>query len=132
MVVALILGLLACIIPIALIVLIISAIVKKSKDSKVLFEETIRSTYIYIILIVTLIAIITGVIATLRIGLDVILPEEPTYQSSYNNNLMNRNENIVALFTTLSLVISVIPVFMHHNKLAKQNRANKENEIKEF
>lgn len=129
-IVVLLIGLLACIIPIGIISLIISAVVKKNKESKTSFEDSIRSIYVYIILIITLIAIITGVIATLRIGLDVLLPEESLYQDSYSNDQQDKNENIIELFTTLSLVISVTPVFTYHNKLAKKIKAYKIEEQK--
>ena len=46
-------GLIACIGPIAILVLIISAIVKRNKEDKGNFEESIRNVYVYIILIVT-------------------------------------------------------------------------------
>ena len=130
-IVGLLIGIVACIVPIAILVLIISAVVKKSKDSKNNFEDSIRNMYIYIILIITLIAIIMGVIATLRVGLDVILPEESLYQNSYSSEQKEKNENIIELFTTLSLVISVTPVFIYNNKLAKKSRANKIEETNE-
>ena len=124
-----VLGLLAvlisCIAPIAILVLIISAVVKRSKEDKGNFEESIRNVYVYIILIVTLVAIISGVIATFRIGLDVLLPEKTIYQSSYSSEQMNKNENIIELFTTISLVISAIPIFIYHNKIAKKSRSIK-------
>lgn len=123
-IVVLLIGLLACIIPIGILVLIISAVIKKNKESKGNFENSIRNIYVYIILIISLIAIITGVISTLRIGLDVILPEKSLYKNSYNNEQIEKNENIIELFTTLSLVISVTPVFIYHNKLAKNSRTN--------
>lgn len=129
-IVVLLIGLLACVIPVGIISLIISAVVKKNKESKVSFEDSIRSIYVYIILIITLIAIISGVIATLRIGLDVLLPEESLYQSSYSNDQQEKNGNIIELFTTLSLVISVTPVFIYHNKLAKKIKADKIEEQK--
>ena len=129
-IVVLLIGLLACIIPVGIISLIISAVVKKSKESKVSFEDSIRSIYVYIILIITLVAIISGVIASFRIGLDVLLPEESLSQSSYSNDQLEKNENIVELFTTLSLVISVTPVFTYHNKLAKKMKADKLEEQK--
>jgi len=129
-IVVLLIGLLACVIPIGIISLIVSAVVKKNKESKTSFEDSIRSIYVYIILIITLIAIIAGVIATLRIGLDVLLPEESLYKDSYNNNQQERNGNIIELFTTLSLVISVAPVFIYHNKLAKKIKADKIEEQK--
>jgi len=126
-VVILLIGLIACIIPIAIVVVIVSAIVKKSKESKSNFDEIIRSIYIYIILIVTLVAIVSGTIMTFRVGLDVLLPEKSTYQSSYTNDEMEKNENIIELFTTLSLVLSSIPVYLYHSKLTK-----KENKIEEI
>lgn len=128
-VVALLFGLIACIVPIAVLVLIISAIVKKNKEDKGNFEETIRSIYIYIILIVSLVAIISGVIATFRIGLDIALPEKTTYQSSYSSQEKEKNENIIELFTTISLIVSVTPVFIYHNKLAKKDKTAKVEEI---
>ena len=124
-IVLLLIGLLACIIPIGIIVLITSAIVKKSKESKVNFDGTIRSIYVYIILIITLITIISGVIATFRIGLDVLLPEESLTRDSYSDEQREKNGNIIELFTTLSLVISVTPIFIHHNNLAKKIKADK-------
>ena len=124
-VVGLLIGLIACVAPIAILVLIISAIVKRNKEDKGNFEETIRSIYVYIILIITLVAIISGVIATFRIGLDVVLPEKSTYQSSYSSEQRERNENIIELFTTIALVVSVTPVFIYHNKLANKSRTTK-------
>ena len=127
-VIGLLIGLLACIFPIAIVVLIVSAIVKKNKEDKSNFEETIRNIYVYIILIVTLFAIITGVIAAFRIGLDVVLPEKSVYESSYSSEQMEKNEDIIELATTISLVVTVIPVFSYHNKLAKKNRNIKNQE----
>lgn len=128
-VVGLLMGLIAFIVPISILVLIISAVAKRNKEDKNNFEETIRNVYVYIILIVTLVAIIVGVIGTFRIGLDVILPEKSTSQSSYSSEEIEKNENIIELFTTMSLVISVTPVFIYHNKLAKKSRSNKIEEI---
>lgn len=124
----LLIGFIAFIIPIAIIVLIISAIVKKGKENKDQFEESVRNIYIYTILIVTIISIIMGTIATLRVGLDVILPEEALTNSTYNNEQQQKNENIIYLCTTLSLVISVTPVFIYHNKIAKKSRTDKTKE----
>lgn len=128
-VVALLIGIIVALAPIAILVLIISAVVKKNKEDKSNFEEIVRNIYVYIILIVTLVAIIVGVIATFRIGLDVMLPEKSTYESSYTSEEREKNENIIELFTTMSLVISATPVFIYHNKLAKRSRAVKVDEV---
>lgn len=131
LVVGLLIGLIVLILPVALVVLIITAIVKRNKGDKNNFEKTVRNIYIYIILIITVVAIIIGVIATFRTGLDVILPEKSVSQStSYNTEQKERNENIIEFCTTLSLVISIIPVFIYHNKLVNKNKKVKEEEVK--
>ena len=114
------------ILPIVIIALIIAAIIKKSRDTKSNFEDTIRNIYVYVILVITLICLITGTIATFRLGLDVILPEESVY--SYNSDQIEKNENIVNLFTSLALVVSVAPVFIYHNKLVKKSKTTKTTE----
>lgn len=127
---ALLIGAFVCIVPIAILVLIISAVVKKSKQDKDNFDETIRNVYIYIILIITLIGIIGGTIGAFRVGLDILLPEESTYSNSYS--IIDKNENIIELATTISLLISVIPIFIYHNKLVKQSKnIKKEKNINE-
>lgn len=118
-VIGLVIGLIAFIAPIAILILIISAFIKRNnKDDKGNFEETIRGMYIYIILIITLVVIISGIISIFKIGLDIILPEET--QSQYSYEKQEKNENIINLTTTLSLVVTSIPIFIYHNKLAKK------------
>ena len=105
--------------PIAVLVAIISASVKKSNGAKSTFEHSIRNIYIYLILIVSIIGIILGSIVTLRLGLDLILPEEPLYSQTDSSIKREKNADIVEFFTVASLFISLIPVFTHHSKLAK-------------
>ena len=116
--------LIAGIIPIGVIALIVYAILKKSKENKGGFETAIRNIYCYIILIITLFTIVIGTISVFRVGLDVLLPEESTssYTSAYNNPEKDRNEKIVEVFSTLSLVITCIPIFMYHNNITKEIR----------
>ena len=130
-VLGLLLGTIFFMVPLAILVLIILAIVKKNKDDKGNFEESIRNIYIYIILIVTFIAIVAGIISTLRIGLDVILPEESTSLNSYSTNEMQTNQNIIELFTTLSLVICATPIFIYHNRLVKKEKIKSEKQVKD-
>ena len=126
-VIGLLIGLIAFIAPIAILILIISAFIKRNnKDDKGNFEETIRGMYIYIILIITLVVIISGIISAFRIGLDIILPEET--QSQYSYEKQEKNENIINLTTTLSLVVTSIPIFIYHNKLAKKIKEAKTDE----
>ena len=125
-VIGLLVGLIVCIVPIAILVLIISAFMKRNKEEKSNFEETIRGIYVYIILIVSLITIISGVITTFRIGLDIALPEKS--QSAYSSEEQDRNENIIELATTISLVVTATPIFIYHNNLAKKSREIKTEE----
>lgn len=126
-VIGLVIGLIAFIAPIAILILIISAFIKRNnKDDKGNFEETIRGMYIYIILIITLVVIISGIISIFKIGLDIILPEET--QSQYSYEKQEKNENIINLTTTLSLVVTSIPIFIYHNKLAKKIKEVKTDE----
>ena len=128
-IIALLIGLIVSVAPIAIVVLIITAIIKRNKEDKNNFGETIRNIYVYIILIMTLIAIIGGVIYTFKIGLDLLLPEKTIYQSTYSNEQIEMNENIIEFCTTLALVVAVLPVFVYHNKLAKSSREKKAQEI---
>ena len=122
--------LLVCIIPIAVIVLIVQAIVKRNnKEEKKDFEEIVRGIYIYLILIITLVAIITGVITAFRVGLDVVLPEQYITTTSNNSQEREHNENMIELLTTISIVITSLPIFIYHNKLAKKDREMKKVEI---
>lgn len=122
-------GILICVVPVAIVILIIQAISKRNKDEKQCFDETIRNVYIYLILIITLVAIITGVITAFRVGLDVVLPEKSTTSyTTYNYSERERNNNIVELCTTLSIVITSIPIFVYHNKLAKKDKELKKQE----
>ena len=126
-VIGLLIGLIAFIAPIAILILIISAFIKRNnKDDKGNFEETIRGMYIYIILIITLVVIISGIISIFKIGLDIILPEET--QSQYSYEKQEKNENIINLTTTFSLVVTSIPIFIYHNKLAKKIKEVKTDE----
>lgn len=118
-----------CIIPVAIIVLIVSAITKKSKDSKSDFSEAVRNIYAYIILIITLTTIIVGTISAFRVGLDILLPEKSIYEIKYQNVERERNQNIIEFFTEMSLVVTVIPIFIYHNKIDKNARKVKTEEV---
>ena len=117
-IIALLIGLIVSVAPIAIVVLIITAIIKRNKEDKNNFGETIRNIYVYIILIMTF-----------KIGLDLLLPEKTIYQSSSSNEQIEMNENIIEFCTTLALVVAVLPVFVYHNKLAKSSREKKVQEI---
>ena len=121
------LGLLMFVVPIAIVVLIIQAIAKKSKDKKGI-NDIMRNIYIYLILIITLVVIISGAISAFSIGLDVLLPEKQLNDSAYNSQEREQNSNIVEFLTTASAVVVCVPLFIYHNKLAKKDREIKKQE----
>ena len=41
-----------------------------------------------------------------------------------------RNKKIIEVFTEMALVVSVIPVFIYHNKIAKKARNEDKEEVK--
>ena len=110
------------ILAIGILVLIVLAITKRNKENKNEFSEVVRNIYVYIILIITLAIIIVGAISTFRTGLDILFPEKSTYQTKYENQERERNQNIIGFFAGMSLVASVIPVFIYHNKIAEKAR----------
>ena len=134
---ALLIILLIVILPIALIAMIITAIVKHNKNtdtksSTVKFEKSIRSIYVYIVLIGLLCTIIAGTIYLFNSTLDLVLPEQKedthnvqyydtTYSPSKNNSNRDRNENIVGIFTSSAMLVSCIPLFVYYNKVSKKD-----------
>lgn len=140
MIFSLLLLLLFAIIPIAVVVMIIVAIIKRGKSadgssSIKLFEKSIRSIYVYIVLICLLCTIIGGIIYLFNSGLDLLIPKKknPEYydysydydynyktESNLNNELRERNEKLVGVFTSSSMLISCVPLFVYYNKLAKR------------
>ena len=118
---AIILAFIFFVVPVAIIALIVSAIVKRKKESNDDFENVIRNIYCYIILIIALFSIVAGTITVFRVGLDILLPEE----SVYNNAQLEKNENIVEVLSTLSIVLTCIPIFLYHNKITKMLKSKK-------
>ena len=112
------------IMPIAIIALIVSSILKKKQDPNSSLEDPIKNTYCYIIIIITLFAIIVGTILIFRNGLDILLPEESLY-TDYNDKQADINRNIVNVLSTLSLVITCIPIFIYHNRITKELKKGK-------
>ena len=109
---------------ISIIVFIVQAMLKRDKSKKN-FNNLIRNIYIYLILIITLIIIISATIQMFNDGLDALFPEQTTSSSSYYSSERIFNRNITSMFTDLSILIVCIPIFIYHSKLAKKDRENK-------
>ena len=130
---ALLILLLIGILPIALITMIITAIIKHNrntdqKSSTVKFEKSIRSIYVYIVLISLLCTIIGGTIYLFNSTLDLVLPEKSNSSNYYTitpdvleYSTRQRNENIVGIFTASAMLISCVPLFVYYNKVSKKD-----------
>lgn len=126
MIIGLPIVIISIVIPIALISMIITAASKKNKDDISNVEHSIRNIYLYTILIVLILLLIIGSIYAVRVGLDVLLPKKQYNSNSYYSldsyDKISKNENIVNLFTSISLVLVSIPLFIKHSKLAKETK----------
>ena len=133
MVFALLIILLIAILPIAIISIIITAIVKHNKNtdqksSTVKFEKSIRSIYVYIVLISLLCTIIGGTIYLFNSTLDLVLPEKSNSSNYYTTtpdvvgySTRQRNKKIVGIFTSSAMLVSCVPLFVYYNKVSKKD-----------
>ena len=130
---ALLIILLIVILPIALIAMIITAIVKHNKNtdqkySTAKFEKSIRSIYVYIVLICLLCTIIGWTIYLFNSTLDLVLPEKSNSSNYYTTtpdvvsySTRQRNKNIVGIFTSSAMLVSCVPLFIYFNKVSKED-----------
>lgn len=128
MALALLLVVFIAILPIVVIALIITAIVKHNKNDKgnsESFEKSVRSIYVYIILICLLIGIIGGVIALFNSSVNYLLPEKSYSTTNIYEKENSRNEYIVDIFTSASILVICIPLFIYHSKIAKNDTVKK-------
>lgn len=113
------------ILPVIVVAFIIGAISKKNKTNRSEkeqfkdFENIIRSIYVYFLLICLLCAIIGGTIYLFSSTVDYILPEQPYSYNEDNYLESRRNSYIVGIFTASSILLSAIPLFVYHSKIAK-------------
>lgn len=142
-----IIGILSVVLPLAISILIIVAIVKavqanKKEDSFEKFESSIRSFYVYLILICFLFGTIGSTIYLFDSGMNLLLPKKESRTSSYydyssknydsltkasptlsviSKDNAEKNSNIVDLFTALAFLTVSLTIFIYHSKIAKEN-----------
>lgn len=139
---------LSTIIPIAILVLIIVAAVRREKGFGVKsFEQTVKAGYVYIIVIVTLFMMISGTIFGISSLLDYFMPEseveqttnckeysdyddeslsEKCLESNNKQDVINeKNKGITNFAACFTLVIVSTPIFIAHSKMAKDLREEK-------
>ena len=122
------------ILPVLILVMIILAVVKKGKDNKEgregeSFNSIVRTIYIYIMLIAFLCATIGGFLYFVDSAIDYYIPlENANYDSAIQNMLEKNNEKngiIVNMYTSITVVIISLPLFIYHSKLAKTQAEQK-------
>lgn len=138
-------GLLVLLLPIALIIMIIVALVRhnKNEDSSENFEKSIRSVFVYLILIAMLCSIIGGTILLFNSAINLALPEkEYSSRNSYSYDTKydiapskikaptqvdnsERNRYIVNIITSVGILAICIPTFVYFSKIARKETVKK-------
>jgi hypothetical protein len=120
-----IVGILAVTLPIAIIILLVSALIRgvrkdKSEES---FNNVIRTMYVYIVMIIFLIMIVGSIIAIFDSTLDVLLPEvvDNSYDPYASTRTMNRA--IASLTSNAALFCISVPMFIYYSRLARKEHA---------
>ena len=110
--------------PVVIITSIIMAVTKKNKETDEKtehsnFEKTIRSIYVYFVLICLLLAVIGGTLYFFDSAVDLLLPEKSNSDYYYNSVARDKNVAIVGMITSASMLISTVPLFVYYSKVAK-------------
>ena len=117
-------GLASIAIPVLIIVAIVNATNKKKEGEKSdSFPKIIRTVYLYIMLIIFLCVIIGSVLGSVEFALDLFLPEEEF--GKYVEDLNDKNELVVSLFTSIAAFVVALPMFIYHNSLIKKIKEEK-------
>ncbi|MNP40565.1 hypothetical protein D3C76_1342140 [compost metagenome] len=116
------------VVPIFIVIAIIAAIIRRSKEGehKNDFEKNLRTIYVYLVTIIFLFALVFSVISMFNSGINVILPEKQVVSTNTSSEYLeasrkNReNSNIVDLMTSIAVFGVSLPLFMYHSRLAKE------------
>lgn len=100
---------------VAVVTFIIVAIIRgvRKDTSGDNFQDIIRTMYIYIVMIVFLIMLVSSTIFVFRACMEILLPD-------VSQNLIQRNTNIADLTTNAVLLCISIPMFAYYSTLAKK------------
>lgn len=141
-------AILVMLLPIALVIMIIVALVRHNKnaDSSDSFEKSIRSIFVYLILISMLCSIIGGTILLFNSAINLVLPEKDYIETSSDSYYYDtattlstisarkivrpvdnseRNMYIVNMITAASILLVCIPVFAYFSKIARKETVKK-------
>lgn len=119
---SLIIGILAFTLPVAVIIFIISTLVRSVRKDKTEenFQNIIRTMYVYIIMIIFLIMIVGSIISMFDSTLDVLLPEIVNNEYDVNSSTRTMNRSIASLTSSATLFCISVPLFVYYSKLAKK------------
>jgi len=93
--------------PILIVVFVIAIFLKTKEEES--FEKKIRAIYMYTIIVISLIMMVSGIIFLFSSGLNIIFPDE------YHN----LDRSIVAIITSATVILISLPLFIYHNKKVK-------------
>ena len=113
--------------PIALVIFVVSAIVKsvrKDNANEESFQNIIRTMYIYIIMIIFLVLFVGATISLFDSSLQLLLPEKA--QSAYESSTVVVNRTIADITTNIAILCISIPMFVYFSTLAKKEHKAKE------
>jgi magnesium-transporting ATPase (P-type) len=121
---SMILGMLIVILPIAIVAFIIIAIVRsvRKDGSEESFQDVIRTTYIYLIMIIFLVMFFTATISLFNSCMSLLLPE--TVQNTYTSTYTTNNRSIAEVTTNIAILCISIPMFAYYSTLAKKENKN--------
>lgn len=119
---SLIIGILAFTLPVAVIIFIISALVRSVRKDKTEenFQNIIRTMYVYVVMIIFLIMIVGSIISMFDSTLDVLLPEIVNNEYDVNASTRSMNRSISNLTSSATLFCISVPLFVYYSKLAKK------------
>lgn len=118
--------------PIAVIIFIVSAIVRsvrKDNTSEESFQNIIRTMYIYLVMIIFLLLFVGSTISLFDSCLELLLPE--TSQSVYNSSVTATNRTIAEVTTNIAILCISIPMFLYYSALAKKEHKENKSTTKE-
>jgi glucose uptake protein GlcU len=119
---SIIITILAITLPIALVIFLISAIIRSVRKDKneESFQNIIRTMYVYLVMIILLIIVVTSIVVLFDSGLDILLPEvvSTTYDASAATRALNSD---IATFTSnIAMLCISIPMFVYYSSLARK------------
>lgn len=113
-------GIFIVILPMALVVFLIIAIVKsvKKDNSDESFQDIIRTMYIYIVMTIFLVMFFAATISLFNSCMELLLPD--VSQGTYNSSVTSMNRTRAGVTTNIAMLCISIPMFAYYSTIAKK------------